>query len=255
MPRPPAPKVPQQPSGPSRVLIGGVVVVLVAIVAVVVYLATRGDGVTTEAGTGDFTRAENGSANSLSEGRGVLVSEGEGKPQVHVYVDFQCPWCGKLENSSGAAFTEAAESGDIGLVTTVMSFLDGNLRNDSSTRAANAALCADDAGAFSAYQALVFANQPAQEGVGFTDDQLLQFAQEAGIEGDDLETFSSCMAPGEDGELTYGDYVAEMQERSNRDNITGSPRVLIDGEEISEAEMNLLMTDPNSLATVLEAHQ
>lgn len=251
MPRPPAPKVPTKPSGPPRALIGGVVLALVAIIAVVVYLATRGDGVSGDSGSaGGFARAENGSANALSEGRGVLVSEGEGKPQVQVYVDFQCPWCGLLETTSGAALTEAAEAGDIGLVTTVMSFLDGNLGNDSSTRAANAALCADDAGAFSAYQAEVFAGQPPEEGAGFTDDQLLQFAEAAGIDGQDLDTFSACMAAG-----TYDDYVADMQERANRDQISGSPRVLINGEEISEDEMNLLMSDPNSLDSVLKAHQ
>lgn len=251
MPRPPAPKVPTKPAGPPRALIGGVLVAVVAIIAIIVYLATRGDGVSEDAGSaGGFARAENGSANALSEGRGVLIGEGEGKPQVHVYVDFQCPWCGLLETTSGAAFTEAAEAGDIGLVTTVMSFLDGNLGNDSSTRAANAALCADDAGVFPAYQAEVFAAQPAEEGTGFTDEQLLQFAEAAGIGGEDLDTFSSCVAEG-----TYDDYVADMQERSNRDSITGSPRVLIDGEEISDEEMNQLMNDPNALDSVLEAHQ
>ena len=43
-------------------------------------------------------------------------------------------------------------------------FLDDNLRNDSSTRAGNAAFCAADAGKFQEFHDAVFPNQPAQRG-------------------------------------------------------------------------------------------
>ena len=64
-----------------------------------------------------------------------------------------------------------------------LSFLDRQLGNDSSLRAANAAGCAQDAGAFAAYHDTVFANQPEREGDGYTDEELLQFGRDAGIEG------------------------------------------------------------------------
>lgn len=252
MPRPPAPKVPATSPGPPRALIGGVVVALVAVVAVVVYLLAGGGGGLADEG-GDAADPESGStrsANALPEGGGIVVSDAEGVPQVHLYMDFQCPWCALLEATSGDAILAAAERGDIGLTVTVMSFLDSNLGNDSSTRAANAALCADDAGAFPAYQHAVFAGQPATEGEGWTDEQLVGFAEQVGISGAALETFRGCLDAG-----TYNSYVADMQERSNRDGISGSPRLHIDGEDISEAEMNLLMQDPDGFATVLAAHQ
>ena len=47
-------------------------------------------------------------------------------------------------------------------------FLDDNLRNDSSTRAANAAFCASDAGKFQEFHNTIFPNQPATEGDGWS---------------------------------------------------------------------------------------
>ena len=47
--------------------------------------------------------------------------------------------------------------------------LDDNLRNDSSTRAGNAAFCAADDGKFQEFHNQLFANQPATEGDGFSD--------------------------------------------------------------------------------------
>lgn len=240
MPRPPAPKVSPQPapSGPPIALIGGVAVTLVAVVALLVYLATRGDGLDAA-----------GPANALPEGGGVVVAEAaEGAPQVHLYEDFQCPGCGVLEEVSGAAIIAAADSGEIGLTVTMMSFLDGTLGNDSSGRATNAALCADDAGAFAGYHGAVFAAQPEQEGTGWTDEQLVGFAEAAGLQDGELESFRTCMTQG-----TYTDYVADMQERANREGVSGSPYVFVDGEALADEDMFAMQQDPTAFEQILQA--
>ena len=72
----------------------------------------------------------------------------------------------------GSTFQEQAQAGKIKLVYHVKNFLDDNLRNDSSTRAANAAFCASDAGKFREFHNTIFPNQPANEGDGYTDAQL-----------------------------------------------------------------------------------
>lgn len=238
MPRQPVKTAPPPRSGPPVGLIGAVTVALVAVVAIVVYLAVRGSAGLEAAG----------STNALPEGGGVVVSDTTGVPQVHLYEDFQCPWCGVLERSAGADLDAAAAEGRIGLTVTVMSFLDGNLGNDSSSRAANAALCADDQGAFTAYRQQVFANQPEQEGTGWTDDQLVGFAEAAGV--DDLETFRSCFETGQ-----HDDYVADMQERANQDGISGSPRLHIDGESVTDEEMQALMYEPGALEQILQERE
>lgn len=251
MPRPPAHVPPPPKSGPPPALIGGVIAVAIAIVAVVVYVAMRPDAVDTSAGRGDgaAVTGAGSSPSALPNAGGIRVGDAaEGAPQVHVYVDFQCPWCGLLEEVSGPAITQAALDGDIELTYTLMSFLDGNLRNDSSLRAANAAMCADDQGAFVAYHAAVFAGQPAEEGTGWTDEQLIGFAEASSVE--DLDAFTRCLDAG-----THNDYATDMQTRSNQDGISGSPRVFVNGSELGNTEMQTLMSDPNAFPAILEAAQ
>ncbi|WP_299518335.1 thioredoxin domain-containing protein [uncultured Serinicoccus sp.] len=238
MPRPPAPAVkPVTARGPSVPLVSGVVLLVVALVGgLVLWAVSRGGGLEAE-----------GSANALPEGGGVrLGASSQDAPQVHVYEDFQCPFCGVLEESVGAELAQRAEAGEISLTVTMMSFLDGSLGNDSSHRAANAALCADDEGAFLDYHAAVFAGQPEQEGAGWTDEQLLGFASEAGLAGSALESFTACTQ----GDA-YGDYVEAMQERANRDGVTGTPRLLVDGEPVDDDQMRALMSGPETLEDVL----
>ncbi|WP_114906310.1 DsbA family protein [Ornithinimicrobium murale] len=246
MPRPPAHVPPPPQSGPPVALVAGVLAVAVAIAAVVVYLVMRPDPV--DPGAGEDGAAITGvgsSPNALPNAGGIRVGDAGDAPQVHIYQDYQCPWCGLLEEVSGPAFTEAALSGDIQLTYTLMTFLDGNLDTDHSVRAANAALCADDQGAFVEFNAAVFAGQPDEEGQGWTDEQLVGFAEDSGVE--DLETFTACLAEG-----THTDYVRDMQTRSNQDGVSGSPRVFIDGTELDNDQMATLLEDPNSFPAILE---
>ncbi len=240
MPRPPAPPVkPVSSRGPSMGLIGGVVVLVVALIAVLVWAATRGSGLDAV-----------GSTSTLPEGGGVSVGPGVDADvtQVRVYEDFQCPWCGQLEASIGEALTDKAVSGEINVTYQIMSFLDSVSSDRSSTRAANAALCADDAGAFVPFHASVYANQP-PEGQGFTDDQFVGWAQDAGLSGADLDTFRSCVA-----DIAHEDYVQAMQERANKDGVTSTPTVVVNDTTLSQEELRRLLEDPTSLEEILAAH-
>lgn len=248
MPRPPAPTATPPRSGPPVALIAAVVVIAVAIAAVTVYLVMRPDPVDTGTNQDDGAAitGAGSSPSALPDAGGLRVGEaGDDVPQVHIYEDFQCPWCGLLESVSGEAFTEAADAGDIQLTYTLMSFLDNSLDTDHSVRAANAAMCADDQGAFTDYHADVFAHQPEEEGQGWTDEQLVDLAEESGVE--DIEAFTSCLEQG-----THVTYVKDMQTRSYQDGVSGSPRVFIDGEELSNEDMNTLMSDPTSFPGILE---
>ena len=73
-----------------------------------------------------------------------------------------------------------------------MSFLDGVSGNQWSSRAANAAVCAADTEVFPAYIDAIFAQQPA-EGEGYEDQVFFDAAEEAGIDGEALDTFTSCV--------------------------------------------------------------
>lgn len=242
MPRPPAPQVkPVSSKGPSGVLIGAVVVLVIALIAGLVWAVTR-DGADLSA---------EGGANTLPEGGGVSLGPGldADVPQLHIYGDFQCPWCGVLEEAIGEQVEQKVAADEVHLTTTLMSFLDGRVPGENSVRAANAALCADDQGAFLPFYQQVYASMPDEQGGGWTDAQFVAFGEQVGIGGDDLDTFSSCV-----DDRSHEDYVDAMQERANRDGVTGTPRLFVNGTQITDEQMSGLMENRVSLDEVIAAH-
>lgn len=77
-----------------------------------------------------------------------------GVPTLDLYEDPQCPICQQFEAIFGTAIGEVAKNNEAKVVVHTMTFLDYNLRNDSSVRAANGAFCAADQGKFREYIAL-----------------------------------------------------------------------------------------------------
>lgn len=241
MPRPPAPQVKPVPTkGPSGVLIGAVVVLVLALVGGLLWAVTR-DGADLSA---------QGSAHALPEGGGISLGPGPEAdvPQLHIYGDFQCPWCGVLEDAIGDSVQEKVDADEAHLTVTLMSFLDGRLPGEHSVRSANAALCADDQDAFLPYYQQVYLNRPAEQGAGWSDDQLVSFAEAVGIGGSELESFTSCVQ-----DRTHEDYVHAMQERANRDGVSGTPRLFVDGTQITDEQMQGLMENSHTLDDVIAA--
>ena len=97
---------------------------------------------------------------------------------------------------------------------------------------ANAAGCAQDAGAFAAYHDTVFANQPEREGDGYTDEELLQFGRDAGIEG--MPTRRSRPAC-RTARTRAG--VQQVQQGANDRPVTGTPTLFLDGEPVDTSEL------------------
>jgi protein-disulfide isomerase len=148
-------------------------------------------------------------------------------PILEIWEDFQCPACGAVEEANGAGIAELAESGAVQLVWRPTTFLDRNIGNDASERAVAAWGCAIDAGKSREYHDLVYANQPETEGTGWTDDQLVGFAGEVGIEGADLDTFTQCFA-----DRTYLSWSANSTDIFYSDSIPGTPFALLNGAEL-----------------------
>ncbi|HUM87277.1 MAG TPA: DsbA family protein, partial [Actinomycetota bacterium] len=107
-------------------------------------------------------------------GYAFQVNTAEGKPTVEIFEDFQCPACANLEATYGPMIQEEAAAGNIQLSYRIMTFLDNNLNTEYSLNAANAFGCAITAGVGEQYHNTVYANQPANEGDGWTDEQLKQ---------------------------------------------------------------------------------
>ena len=151
-----------------------------------------------------------------------------GVPTLDLYEDPQCPICQQFEAIFGTAIGEVARNNEAKVVVHTMTFLDRNLRNDSSVRAANAAFCAADEGKFREYMSATFAAQPAQEGVGWTEAQLATIAQSVSISGSALDTWKTCQQG-----LTYAAHIAALEINSERSGVNGTPTALLNGKKMN----------------------
>ena len=214
------------PKGFNPVVIGAVIAAVV-IVGVVVAILIGNNSKSVSAGSSGQPKGVTG-----GDGGGIVANVATAKsnaPTLDLYEDFQCPACGDLEKRVGAEITSMATAGEIKLVLHILSFLDDNLKNDSSARSANAAACASDAGKVMEYHSAVFAGMPAQEGVGYTDAQLTEFATTSGITGAAMTTWQKCTSSGQ-----YANYVTSVQEASGKAGVNSTPTVKLNGQDVTK---------------------
>ncbi|MDO5501229.1 MAG: thioredoxin domain-containing protein [Propionibacteriaceae bacterium] len=185
--------------------------------------------------------------NATAERNGIVAHPGraaEGAPLVEVFSDYQCPACAQFEAAYGGTLDEMAEAGEIQLVMRTMTFLDRQPNGDS-TRAANAAACADLTGHYAAYNKAVFDHQIAGAPGGLSDEVLTQtLTNQAGITGAGLDQFNTCFA-----NTQFDDFVDNANNQAGRDGVTGTPTIRVNGTEL---DRNQLTPDPNSVRTMVE---
>ena len=141
-----------------------------------------------------------------------------------------------------AAVAEVAVRLDwITMTTTIAMATSAN--NDYSTRALNAAAAVVDTAGPDAYQKfhdLLFANQPPEGGSGLTNDQLVEYAGQAGATGSAVQADIL--------ELTYGDWVKTVTDQASKDGVTGTPTVIVDGTKLTDLS-------PDGLTAAVQAAQ
>lgn len=170
------------------------------------------------------------------------IAVGDGASTMDTYIDFMCPVCNRFEQAYGEAIGALVDDGTITLNIHPISILDRlSSGTEFSTRAANAMYCVAvaDAAASVPFMQSMFANQPAEQSTGLTDDQILQIASGVGVTGID-----TCVTDG-----TYSSYVAAMTDKTPvapGASGVGTPTVAINGEVIA----NSTLPDPAELATL-----
>ncbi|HEX8972163.1 DsbA family protein [Oryzihumus sp.] len=229
--------------GPNRILIGGVVaaVAILGIVLAVILGSSSG-------GSGGASSASALPQGATGTGGGIVANASTAKagaPTLDLYEDFQCPVCGKLEQVFGQQIASMAKAGDIKLVVHMMSFLDAKLGNDSSVRAAAAAACAADQGKFLDYHGVVYANQPAQEGAGYTDADLMGFASKAGISGSALTSWTKCFDA-----KTHMGYAKDVETAAEKAGVFSTPTLKLNGKDLPLQQLSQqYLTDQVKAAT------
>lgn len=171
--------------------------------------------------------------------QGAVVVSGTGPIVVDVYSDYLCPVCERFEERYGDELTEAMNAGRITVRYHLVAILDeATTPPGYSTRAANAARCAVDAGVHPAYQQRLFTEQPAEGSAGLTDEQLIGFGRDLGAD------LTAC--------VTGGQYTADVAATTdaaltapaarNADGVFGTPTVLLNGARVDLADEEWLQS-------------
>jgi protein-disulfide isomerase len=181
---------------------------------------------------------------------GVPYKTSAGKPTLAIWEDFQCPYCHDFEASMGATITKLADDGKITLIWRPTTFLDAGQAEqsgpnpNSSARATAAWGCAIDAGKAAQYHQTLFANQPpkAEEGTGWTDQQLLDFGKQVGITDDAYSKFQACITA-----KTYTQWTTNSHLTFVNDAVPGTPTAYLNGKEVP----NILTLTPSGLEDLI----
>ena len=206
-----------------RTVVGAVSAAVVLVVALVVVVLVQTNRTSTDA-----TAA---APPGTTDGYAFAVGPADAPVTVDVYEDFQCPVCAQVEATTGSTFASLVDAGTVQLRYHGMAFLDRASTTDYSTRALNAAAVVAESGteSYRAFHDLLFANQPAEGTAGLSDDQLIEYAAQAGATGAAVESGIR--------DLRYGDWVAAATEQASKDGVTGTPTVLVDGAPLDNADL------------------
>ena len=171
--------------------------------------------------------------NANADKDGLIVAKGaEGSPTVTMYLDYQCPNCRTFELNYGQMLDQEAQAGIWTLENKTMTFMDSNLQNTASSRAAVAAACAATVDHYKEYSLEVYNNQSLQEvkqSEGYSDKLLREtIPATVGITGEQLTSFQSCY----DGRATQ-EFVKATDKGAYDDKVTGTPSMAVNGKLVN----------------------
>lgn len=155
---------------------------------------------------------------------------------VQLYVDYLCPYCGQFEQTNGPQLEDWATSGNATVEIHPIAILDrASAGSNYSTRAANAAFCVADLDPddFFRMHTLLLSEQPEENTAGLSDEQLIELANRAtgGAAGSDI---AACISEGRFAEWTSAVTKIALTQpipNSTLDSLTGTPTVLVNGEQ------------------------
>jgi len=167
---------------------------------------------------------------ATADGTGVTV--GTGPVKVELFIDYLCPACRAFETSADSTLKGYVDSGRITIVYHPVAILDDRSTNQYSSRAAAGAGCASDLDKMYEYTTALYADQPAENGPGHTNAELIEIAAAAGIPKD---SFGACVNDGK-----YVDWAQKVNESIIDRRITGTPTVVVNGKTLTQNSLQEL---------------
>ena len=156
---------------------------------------------------------------------GLVVGDADAPRSIVIYEDFLCPFCGQLEDTVGDRLDAAVEAGDVNVEYRPLAFLERI--SDYSPEAANAfAVVLDESGPEVAkeFHDVLYDNQPSESGPFPDEDQLVEWAVDAGADED-------AVRPGIE-DMAFEGWVEAASDAAADADVDATPTVLVDGEKV-----------------------
>jgi protein-disulfide isomerase len=196
--------------------IGGAIVALLVIVGAVGFVLIQNHQNATASSSVAFGAGDADSKNLVSpaltavqkpaatnDTAGIPISaNGVGKAAtggtvLQIFFDLQCPYCAQFDKANAADLDALAKEPGVTVVYQPLSFLDASSQGTRySNRAANALMTvADkDPSHFTAFLTALYADQPAENTKGLTDDKIASIATTVGVPQSVISTFTATVS-------------------------------------------------------------
>ncbi|MGW6918492.1 DsbA family protein [Kitasatospora sp. NPDC054939] len=162
------------------------------------------------------------------DGTVVTYGKADAPHTLEIFEDFRCPYCERLETTTGATMKQLADSGTYKIEYRMAAFLDKGLGGRGSHVALAAAGAALNEGVdkFSGFHDVLYANQPEEREDGFGDvNRILDLAGQ--VPGLKTDAFVKAVQEG-----TYLPWAKKVDEAFDRSGVTGTPTVRLDGNKL-----------------------
>jgi protein-disulfide isomerase len=200
-----------------------IVAVVAAVLAVVVAA-----GIIIQTARHDQQAAAGATPRNTAGGSAIVVGRAEAPVTVLFYEDFQCPVCKEAHQANDAQLDQWVKDGKVKVQYQPIAFLDRASTDEYSTRALNAAAAVIDLhpAGFEAFQQSLYDHQPAENGAGLTDQQLIDYAVAAGAPREEVTTDVHTRR--------FAGWVKEVTDESSRRGVTGTPTIKVNGTALSD---------------------
>lgn len=185
---------PQPQSSKTTYLLGGLAIVVIAVVVIGLVVWQGNKNKTQNAGYGTVRDA----AVQVMDHGVVRVGKPDAKTTIDAYEDFLCPACAQYERIYGQAVNQAVDEGKIAVRYHMLDFLNSHSASKNySDRAAGAAMCVAETGdgsVFSKFHTMLFepGTQPEESGSSdLSNAQLADVAKKAGASPAAVDCISS----------------------------------------------------------------
>jgi protein-disulfide isomerase len=199
------------------ITLGAVAVIAAVVVGFVVFRANQGKPTGYQGALAPLSRQADGSI--------VMAKAGVTGPVLEVFEDFQCPACKNFEATNGDTIKRLAAEGKVKVIYRPFRLFDQEPLKSNSQRAGNAAACAP-ADRWITFHDLIYKNQPAEGTKGFSNDDLITWAKEAGISG---AAFEKCVTGGAKNSM-----VDRATRIATAAGIQGTPTLNLNGTKLGD---------------------